>query len=87
MLRRGCGCRCARPSWPRWAGHSCGHLEVTFAAATTGPTNLMAGVVCRDDQALYRYLTERIGPLEGVERLETAPVIRTVKRAGTVLKP
>jgi DNA-binding Lrp family transcriptional regulator len=64
-----------------------GHIEVTFAAATTGPTNLMAGVVCRDDQALYRYLTERIGPLEGVERLETAPVIRTVKRAGTVLKP
>jgi hypothetical protein len=47
----------------------------------------MAGVVCRDDQALYRYLTERIGPLEGVERLETAPVIRTAKRAGTVLKP
>ncbi|GLY71860.1 Lrp/AsnC family transcriptional regulator [Actinoallomurus iriomotensis] len=64
-----------------------GHVEVTFAAATTGPTNLMAGVVCRDDQALYRYLTERIGALEGVERLETAPVIRTVKRGGPVLKP
>jgi DNA-binding Lrp family transcriptional regulator len=63
------------------------HVEVTFATATTGPTNLMAGVVCRDDQALYRYLTDRIGALEGVERLETAPVIRTVKRAGTVLKP
>jgi DNA-binding Lrp family transcriptional regulator len=63
------------------------HTEVSFAAATTGPTNLMAGVVCRDDPALYRYLTERIGALEGVERLETAPVIRTVKRAGTVLKP
>jgi DNA-binding Lrp family transcriptional regulator len=64
-----------------------GHVEISFAAATTGPTNLMAGVVCRDDQALYRYLTERIGALDGVERLETAPVIRTVKRAGTVLKP
>jgi DNA-binding Lrp family transcriptional regulator len=64
-----------------------GHVEISFAAATTGPTNLMAGVLCRDDQALYRYLTERIGALEGVERLETAPVIRTIKRAGTVLKP
>jgi len=64
-----------------------GHVEISFAAATTGPTNLMAGIVCRDDQALYRYLTERIGALQGVERMETAPVIRTVKRAGTVLKP
>jgi DNA-binding Lrp family transcriptional regulator len=64
-----------------------GHVEITFAAATTGPTNLMAGVVCRDDQALYHYLTERIGALKGVERLETAPVIRTVKRAGPVPEP
>ncbi len=64
-----------------------GHAEVAFAAATTGPANLMASVNCRDDQALYRYLTERIGALDGVGHLETAPVIRTVKRAGAVLKP
>jgi DNA-binding Lrp family transcriptional regulator len=47
----------------------------------------MAAVACRDEQALYRYLTERIGALDGVAQLETAPVIRTVKRAGAVLKP
>jgi DNA-binding Lrp family transcriptional regulator len=64
-----------------------GHPEVSFAAATTGPENLMAAVTCRDDHALYRYLTERIGALDGVGHVETAPVIRTVKRAGTVLKP
>jgi DNA-binding Lrp family transcriptional regulator len=63
------------------------HPEVSFAAATTGPANLMAAVACRDAQALYRYLTERIGALDGVAHLETAPVIRTVKRAGAVLKP
>jgi DNA-binding Lrp family transcriptional regulator len=63
------------------------HPEVSFAAATTGPANLMAAVACRDDQALYRYLTERISALDGVTHLETAPVIRTVKRAGAVLKP
>jgi DNA-binding Lrp family transcriptional regulator len=63
------------------------HTEVSFAAATTGPANLMAAVACRDDQALYRYLTERIGALEGIVQLETAPVIRTVKRAGSALKP
>jgi DNA-binding Lrp family transcriptional regulator len=63
-----------------------GHTEVSFAAAVTGAANLMAAVACRDDHALYRYLTERIGALDGVGHLETAPVIRTVKRAGTVLK-
>jgi DNA-binding Lrp family transcriptional regulator len=63
------------------------HPEVSFAAATTGPANLMAAVACRDDRALYRYLTERIGALDGVTHLETAPVIRTVKRAGAPLQP
>ncbi len=63
------------------------HPEVPFAAATTGASNLMASVLCRDDHALYRYLTERIARLEGVNALEVAPVIRTVKRAATVLPP
>jgi DNA-binding Lrp family transcriptional regulator len=77
-----------RPADLAAAGHAlAGHPEVSFAAATTGPENLMAAVTCRDDNALYRYLTERIGALDGVGHLETAPVIRTVKRAGTVLKP
>jgi DNA-binding Lrp family transcriptional regulator len=62
-----------------------GHSEVTFAAATTGPSNLMAAVTCRDTPGLYRYLTERIGRLEAVQHVETAPVIRTVKRAGAIL--
>jgi DNA-binding Lrp family transcriptional regulator len=61
------------------------HPEVPFVAATTGASNLMASVLCRDDQALYRYLTERIARLDGVNALEVSPVIRTVKRAATVL--
>ncbi|MGW3353540.1 Lrp/AsnC family transcriptional regulator [Nonomuraea rubra] len=61
------------------------HPEVDVVAATTGPTNLMAGVTCRDTRDLYRYLTERVAPLHGVRELETAPVIRTVKRVGTIL--
>ncbi|GAA3413987.1 Lrp/AsnC family transcriptional regulator [Streptosporangium vulgare] len=35
------------------------HPEADVVAATTGPTNLMAGVTCRDTRDLYRYLTER----------------------------
>ncbi|WP_433348747.1 Lrp/AsnC family transcriptional regulator [Microtetraspora malaysiensis] len=62
-----------------------GHAEADVVAATTGPANLMAGVTCRDTQALYRYLTERVAPLSGVREIETAPVIRTVKRVGALL--
>ncbi|MGW2150079.1 Lrp/AsnC family transcriptional regulator [Nonomuraea bangladeshensis] len=60
------------------------HPEADVVAATTGPTNLMAGVTCRDTADLYRYLTERVAPLHGVRELETAPVIRTVKRVGAL---
>ncbi|QFY09512.1 AsnC family transcriptional regulator [Nonomuraea phyllanthi] len=61
------------------------HPEADVVAATTGPTNLMAGVTCRDTGDLYRYLTDRVAPLDGVRELETAPVMRTVKRAGALL--
>ena len=57
--------------------------EVALAAITTGPTNLLAKVVCRDVDALYTYLTERVATIEAIEHLETAPVIRTLKRAAT----
>lgn len=63
------------------------HDETPFVAATTGTTNLTATVLCRDDYELYRYLTGRIATLDGVTGLEVAPIIRTVKRAATVLPP
>ena len=58
-----------------------GHPEIAFAAATTGPTNLYASVVCADQQELYRYLTTRVAALPAITHVETAPVIKTVKRA------
>jgi DNA-binding Lrp family transcriptional regulator len=58
-----------------------GHPEVAFAAATTGPSNLFASVVCPDQRALYRYLTTRVAALPAITHIETAPVIRTVKQA------
>jgi hypothetical protein len=54
---------------------------VYFAAATTGLANLVASVTCRSSGDLYRYLTERVGVLEGVGERESAPVLRTLKRA------
>ncbi|MDX8035943.1 Lrp/AsnC family transcriptional regulator [Lentzea sp. BCCO 10_0856] len=60
------------------------HPEVYFAAATTGPANLVASVTCRSGGDLYRYLTERVGGLAGVRELETAPVLRTLKRVENI---
>jgi len=61
-----------------------GHLEVPFAAATTGPTNLFVSALFRDTQHLYEYLTGPLAGLPGVRTVQTAPVIRTLKRTGSV---
>ena len=61
------------------------HPEIPFAAATTGPANLVASAVFRDTQHLYEYLTGELAALPGVTSVETAPIIRTLKRTGSVL--
>ncbi len=63
------------------------HPEVPFVAVTTGASNLMATVLCPDDEALYGYLTERLASIDGVDALEVALIIRSVKRAATVWPP
>ncbi|MFC9295244.1 Lrp/AsnC family transcriptional regulator [Streptomyces sp. NPDC057011] len=62
------------------------HREVAFAAAVTGAASLMAVVVCRDTDALYTYLTERIGAVDGVGQVELIPTLRSVKRAGMLVE-
>jgi DNA-binding Lrp family transcriptional regulator len=57
------------------------HQEIAYAAATTGPSNLVAFAVCRDNSALYDYLATRLGALPGLQRVESAPVIRRTKRS------
>ncbi|WP_406638768.1 Lrp/AsnC family transcriptional regulator [Amycolatopsis sp. WGS_07] len=61
------------------------HEEVQFAAVTTCPANLVAAIACRNAAHLYEYLTDRIGSLDGIQQMETAPVVRTVKRSGSLL--
>jgi DNA-binding Lrp family transcriptional regulator len=60
------------------------HPEIPFAAATTGPANLVASAVLRDTRHLYEYLTGELAALPGVTSVETAPIIRTLKRTGSV---
>jgi DNA-binding Lrp family transcriptional regulator len=60
------------------------HPEIPFAAATTGPTNLVATALFRDTQHFYEYLTGELAGLPGVSSVQTAPIIRTLKRTGSV---
>lgn len=57
-----------------------GHPETAFVAATTGTSNLIASVICRDHAGLYTYLSERIGAIEGLRHVETSPVVRKFKQ-------
>lgn len=57
-----------------------GHREVAFASAITGPSNVFAVTIFRETGGLYRYLSEKIGALEGVQQVETAPVLRQIKQ-------
>ncbi len=60
--------------------------EVTFATAITGPHNLLAAVVCRDHEDLYRLVTEQVGAVPGISSLEVSPQMRSVKQAGALVE-
>nr|WP_280677355.1 Lrp/AsnC family transcriptional regulator [Kitasatospora sp. MAA19] len=58
------------------------HPRVRFAAATTGPANLLLAVAVADLSALYAFLTETVGALERISTVETTPILVTAKRTG-----
>ncbi|MFD9500643.1 Lrp/AsnC family transcriptional regulator [Streptomyces sp. NPDC060035] len=62
-----------------------GDPEAAFVGSTTGPHNLFAIVVCRNAYALHTYLTDRIGSLDGVDRMETVLITSYTKRAAPAL--
>ncbi|MGW6010649.1 Lrp/AsnC family transcriptional regulator [Streptomyces sp. NPDC055210] len=61
------------------------HPEVVLAAAVTGTTNLLAIAVCRTMGDFCHYLTDKIGELRQIQHVESAPVMRSVKQAGTLV--
>ncbi|WP_182898121.1 Lrp/AsnC family transcriptional regulator [Microbispora sp. H10830] len=58
------------------------HDELAVVAATTGATNLLAHALCAGPADLHRYLTRKLGRLDQIRTLETAPVLHTLKAAG-----
>jgi DNA-binding Lrp family transcriptional regulator len=61
------------------------HDEVPFAAAISGPANLVASVACRSLEHLYDYVTTKLGALRGVQSVEVSPVLRRIKQAGALM--
>ena len=58
--------------------------NVHFAAAITGPTNLIASVTCAGMDELYQFVTQQLGGLDGVQSVEISPVLRRLKQAGAL---
>jgi hypothetical protein len=56
-------------------------------AATAGSTNLVAALVCQDDQSVYDHLTGAMAALDGLTYVETAPVMHVVKMHATMAPP
>lgn len=69
------------PSALSTVGHAlAAHPEVEFAAASTGPANIVASVSCRDTEHLYRYLSDDLGALSGIQSAETTLTLRRIKQ-------
>jgi DNA-binding Lrp family transcriptional regulator len=60
--------------------------ESAFVAAISGAQNLYVSVVCRDAAELYELITREVGALPAVSSVETVPVARKVKLAGSTLQ-
>jgi DNA-binding Lrp family transcriptional regulator len=60
--------------------------ESAFVAAISGAQNLYVSVVCRDTASLYDFITREVGALSAVSSVETVPLARKVKLAGSTLQ-
>lgn len=61
------------------------HDEVAFAGATSGHHNIMAIVICRSAEDLYRYLTTRIATVAGINSYEVSVRVRRLKQAASLV--
>ena len=54
--------------------------EVDYVVITAGTYDLLIETVCEDNEALLRFLTERLRALDGVRETETFVYLRMVKQ-------
>lgn len=60
--------------------------EVIYLIICAGNPDLLAEVVCQDNDHLLRFLTEKLYKVPGVLQTETHPYLRVVKDTGTALR-
>ena len=61
--------------------------QVRFAAATTGPANLLVAVAAEDLGGLYVFPTETVESIDDVRGLEVTRILSSVKRTGLIRPP
>lgn len=61
------------------------HPAVPFAAAVTGPTNLVASVLIAAPTDIYGFVTTALAAMPGVTRYETSLMTRQFKQAGSLV--
>jgi Lrp/AsnC family transcriptional regulator for asnA, asnC and gidA len=54
--------------------------EVDYVVITAGTYDLLIETVCEDNEALLRFLTERLRSIDGVRETETFVYLRMVKQ-------
>ena len=54
--------------------------EVDYVVITAGTYDLLIETVCEDNEALLRFLTEKLRSLHGVRETETFVYLRMVKQ-------
>src|SRR5215471_12517639 len=60
--------------------------EVIYLIICTGSFDLLAEVVCRDNDHLLSFLTEKLYKVQGVQQTETFMYLRVCKDTGTLVR-
>ena len=74
------GVRCERDRLLQVAEAVSAFAEVDYVVITAGTFDLLIEVVCENNEALLRFLTERLRAVEGVRETETLVYLRMVKQ-------
>ena len=74
------GVRCEAPRLLDVAEAISAFPEVDYLVVTAGPYDLLVEVVCEDNEALLRFLTEKLRCVEGVRETETFVYLRMLKQ-------
>ncbi len=74
------GIRCESDQLVRVADQIAEMPEVDYVVITAGTYDLLIETVCEDNEALLRFLTEKLRALDGVRETETFVYLRMVKQ-------